>query len=288
MKKSFLHKAVACATFTLVVLCLPAKAFDDDCVKDHSQAWCLLDLAGFSKGARDIKAEKANEIIAKATQITNPADAKGGVDVGNLVNAGLDYAKLTRLPPGVSSQFSGSMWLLGALLNGPKAGERIQTFLILPESDVENGDPLATAEVKFVDAVLKYLEADVAEKVDEDRNPPLGSRYKIRAYKVVSGKCAAIVGGCWFTGSFFDCSNCSSIKPTVIDKAPEWISVGRSYIWKSWFLELRESDSKGKIMVPYEKLTQEFQKYLPDPFYYYRPGELSLLMNGQTTRLLVR
>jgi hypothetical protein len=267
---------------------MPAYAFDEDCVKDHSQAWCLLDLAGYSKGARDIKVEKANEIIAKASANANPADARSGIDMGNVVLAGMDYAKLTHLPPGVSSGFSGSMWLLGAFLNGPKAGERTQSFVILPESDVKDGDPLTTAEDAFVAAVLKYLEADGAEKVDEERNPPLGSRYTIRAYKVNTGKCAAVAGGCWITGAFFSCSNCSFKKPMVIDKSPEWLGDGRTYVWGSWSPQIREADSKGKPIFPYEKLNQDLRVLLPDWFYLYRPGELSLLFNGQNTRLLAK
>lgn len=288
MRMFICRATIACASFLLSVLSLPANALEDDCVKDHSQAWCLLDLAGYSKGARDITIDRANEIIAKAAINANPTNAQTGPDLGRIAVAGLDFAKLTHLPPGISPRFSGSMLLIGAFLDGPKAGERVQTFVILPEAEVKDGDPLATAEGAFVEAVLKYLEADGAEKVDEDRNPPLGSRYTIRAYKVSTGKCAAIPGGCWFTGSFFSCSNCRNRKPMVIDRSPNWVGIGRSYVWRDWFVQLREADSQGKLLVPHERLHKELCNYLPDSFYYFQPGELSLLVNGQTTRLLAK
>jgi hypothetical protein len=292
----------------VLTLISPAvQAFDNSCNKDHSLGWCLLDFGGRSNGARDVPEAKANELIAKAVAAMPAVDAgASGAQISQatataaaaplppstkdgafVAIAAMDYAKWTMPPPGVSSTFNGSMSLLGFLLSGPKAGEQNQTFVILPESEVLDGDPRTTVENVIVQSMLRYLEADHHEVIDREMNPPLGARYTKRSYRATGGKCNAIVGACDFTSPIFSCSNCSSGKPDVIENAPAWAGGGRVYVWKSAHVSFREKEEDGKPTLLSGKLP-DFYGTLPNWFYYYRPGAISLLVHGGQTEALIK
>lgn len=260
-------------------------SLDEDCPKNHSEAWCLLDLAGHSKGASDVSMKVAQEVLVS----TNPANAPEGATINTaaLLVSGLDYAKLTKLPKGTSSGFSGTMWLLTALTDGSKAGERKQIFLILPESEVKGGDPLLTAEKAYMDAMARYLETDQAPVLKETEHVALiGVRDILRHYQIRGGKCGDT--GCSVSSAFMHLKGGSATKPEIYENAPSWAGGQRIYVWSDARPWVNYLDDPKKNLVIMPDNYPELLSKMPAWLYVYQPGKVSVLANGQQVRLLAR
>lgn len=128
---------------TAAALLLTASASQADsstCTRRNSAAWCILNAAGYSDGARDVSLQKAQAFLAKF--VPSASDGTAKVDAGGLVIAGLEAAKLTSTVPGIGRGTSIGMALLGAFIDGRKPGEKIQMFMFMPESSVNRpGSP---------------------------------------------------------------------------------------------------------------------------------------------------
>lgn len=257
-------------------------SLDEDCPKDHSEAWCLLDLAGHSKGASDVSMKVAQEVLSSA----KPANAPEGstINKGALLISGMDYAKLTTLPKGMSSGVSGSMWLLKALTDGPKAGERQQMFIVLPESEVKDGDPLLTVEKAYMDAIARYLESDQAPVLKEVEHVALiGVRDILRTYQIHGGKCGQ--AGCSVQSAFMNLKGGSYTKPEIIEKAPTWAGGQRIYVWSDARPWINSLEDPKKLLIKPDNYPELLAK-MPAWLYFFQPGNVSLLANGQQVRLL--
>lgn len=283
--KTALRPALGLLAVLLPTLALAwpwSSPLDDDCPKEHSEAWCLLNLAGHSKNASDASMKMAEEVMASA----NPKTGAEGASINKvaLVISGLDYAKMTTLPRGVSSGFSGTMWLLGALTDGPKAGERQQMFIILPESEVKNGDPLGTVESAYMEGIAKYLETDQAPVLKEvEHVATIGIRDIIRSYTIRGGRCGEV--GCSVSSAFMYLKDGSSTKPKIYDQVPAWAGGQRIYVWDMAFPWVTALDNPKKALIGPEKYAELLSK-MPAWLYFYQPAKVSLLANGQQVRLL--
>jgi len=73
----------------------------------------------------------------------------------------------------------------------------------------------------------------------------------------------------------------------MIENAPPWAGGGRVYVWKSVNVSFREKEEDGKPTLLSGKLP-DFYGTLPNWFYYYRPGAISLLLHGGQTEALIK
>lgn len=282
MKKIFTRLIYVTAFALGALSSVSAYAIDNDCVEKHSRAWCLLDLAGYSKGADDVSAKKAAEILEKLRPGTEGKTSDNGAMFATF--AAMDLLKLASPPPGFSFGGSAAMNLLGLLTSGPRAGERTQNFIILPQSAVKDSEPGSIVEDAFLRASIKFLGTDTVAVQDEEKNPPLGARYVKRKYVLTGGKCGA--EGCELTLSFVACEKCYFRKSTVYEAPPPWVAAEKVYVWKDASIGFRLL-SQNNNWVLTEEERREFHKNMPDWYYLYSPGQVSALFNGDQTQLLI-
>ncbi len=273
--QSFFASAFLMAALPTSSLANPAK-----CSAKNSMAWCILDAAGYSDGASDVSLDRAEKFLEKL--IPKVQEDSKGPDAGYLAIAGLEAAKLTS--PILGSRGGSIGWaLLGAFLDGGKAGERVQMFMVMPESAVVDGNPGKTAELIYVEALRRFLEAESAELVETTRKPTFGAIWTERNYRMKGGpRCGE--DACMATARFFS-TDSKKMLPKAIETDPQWVGSSTAYVWNRFYASAEpyvvlESDQKRNQMVG-KKDYLKFIKFLPSWFFLYLPGEVNLLVNSE-------
>lgn len=248
----------------------------------------MLDAAGYSDGANDVSPKRAEEFLAKLTpQVSDGASNAG---TGALAIAGLEAAKLTSPTPGIGRGVSVGMLLLGAFIDGNRPGERVQMFMLMPESAVVNGDPGKTAERAYVDALQRHLEADSVELVETPRKATFGATWTERHYRMTGGpRCGEVA--CIAGASFFS-SDDSNKAPKAIEADPQWVGSSTVYVWNRFyagatpFMRLETDDRSVRRFAKDEYL--RFIKLLPPWMFLYLPGDVGLLVSSDKVMPLAK
>jgi hypothetical protein len=277
----------------LMLLPFGSFAADEDCIKEHSYGWCMLDLVGYSKGAKDTPIEKIKPLLEKIQKDGN-ALPEGSVDKVDLLISAKNFANIGVVPfsPGVAGSL-GLLFSVGDFIKNP--GEKDQLFIMLPESEVKNGDPRLTIELLFVDGVKKFLNASNAVRKDIPVKTFFGSPSHFRGYLFTGGeRCGET--GCYAKIKFITNAdiNPSSVAPNIIENPPSWASKEKIYTWNCAlpyiYLEPSEPLTSKSAALPGILKEPEygvFMKYMPSSFYFYKAGQLGVVFNGGNMNLLV-
>lgn len=258
------------------------------CAKRNSIAWCILDAAGYSDGANDVSAKRAEDFLAKLTPQVHDGTSNNGA--GALAIAGLEAAKLTTPTPGIGRGASVGMLLLGALIDGRRPGERVQMFMLMPESAVVDGDPGKTAEKAYVDALQRHLEADSVELVETPRKATFGATWTERHYRMTGGpRCGEVA--CIAGASFFS-SDSTNKAPKAIEADPQWVGSSTVYVWDRIYAGARpfmrlETDERSVQRIAKEEYLR-FIMHLPPWMFLYVPGDVGFLVTSDKVLPLAR
>lgn len=175
------------------------------------------------------------------------------------------------------------MQLLSLLTQRAPEGSRPQLFIILSESKVQNGNPLRTAELALMMAVMATPEIEIAESREIAKKPTFGSPYIYRYYVLKGGQCGDV--DCVAEAMFFT----TLPNPVaVIDRPPSWAGNERLYVWSN--------PAKGvcpMVLRPGEKRSlirngtiKGLVKNLPEWFYYYIPGKSPAILSSKKVYFL--
>ena len=253
----------------------------------------MLDLVGYSKGAKDTPIEEIKPLLEKIQKDGN-ALPEGSVDKVDLLFSAKNFANIGVVP--FSSGIAGSMGLFFAVSDLiPNPGERNQFIILLPESEVKDGDPRLTIELLFVEGVKKFLNASNAVKKDIVEKPFFGGPVILRGYLFTGGdRCGET--GCYLKTDFiqFADANPSRVAPVILEKPPSWAGKEKLYSWVVPFpyiyLEPKEPRTRKSAPIPgvvKEAEYPEFMKNLPSSFYLFKAGKLGAIFNGGNMNLLV-
>ena len=228
---------------TLLVVCLAAvsglaMAKTENCTASHSLAYCLLDLAGLSAGAVEVSAADLEK---------NLTPASDGVASTKAPDHAINALFVATAKNGLELGLTSGIAILSLLAQRTPEGSQPQLFIMLPESKVQNGNPLRTAESALMTAVMSTLEIDTAEPREVEKKPTFGSPYIYRDYVLKGGQCGD--AGCAAEARFFT----TLPNPVVvIDHPPSWAGNERLYVWSNpakgvWPMVLRPGEKRSLI-----------------------------------------
>lgn len=253
----------------------------------------MLDLVGYSKGAKDTPIEKIQPLLDKIKKDGDGLPA-ASVDKVDLLLAAKSFSNIGVVPfsPGIAGSLN-LLFSVGEFNKNP--GEKDQMFIVLPESEVKNGDPRLTIELLFVDGVKKFLNASSAVRKDIPVKTFFGGASNFRGYLFTGGERCGDTG-CYAKIKFITNAdiNPSSVAPNVIENPPSWASKEKVYTWNCAlpyiYLEPTEPITSKSPPIPgilKEQDYGEFMKYMPSTFYFYKAGQLGVVFNGGNMNLLV-
>lgn len=252
-----------------------AVAKTETCINSHSLAYCMLDLVGLSAGAVEVSAADLEKDLtpASAGVATNAPD--------HAINALFVATAKNGLELGLTSGIA----ILSLLTQRTPEGSQPQLFIILPESKVQNGNPLRTAESALMTGVMATLEIETAEPREVEKKPTFGSPYIYRDYVLKGGPCGD--AGCAAEARFFT----TLPNPVVvIDRPPSWAGNERLYVWSNpakgvWPMVLRPGEKRSLI---HNGTIMGLMKKLPEWFYYYIPGKSPAIVTSKKVYFLAR
>ena len=253
-----------------------AMAKTDNCTTSHSLAYCLLDLAGLSAGAVEVSAADLEK---------NLAPASAGVATSNAPDHATNALFVATAKNGLELGLTSGIAILSLLTQKTPEGSQPQLFIMLPESKVQNGNPLRTAESALMTAVMATLEIETAEPREVEKKPTFGSPYIYRDYVLKGGQCGDV--GCAAEARFF------TTRPdpvVVIDRPPSWAGNERLYVWSNpakgvWPMVLRPGEKRSLI---HNGTIMGLMRKLPAWFYYYIPGKTPVIVTGEKVYFLAR
>lgn len=149
--------AVVCGI--VLASCASSPSKTEKCPQSHSEAMCILSLAGISEGARDMSRSELKNTqidVAKLSQTSSIS-----IDPGFLVMGGLERLSPTRLP-GLGAGTAGSVFFFASVMSGKSPGELTDLIAIIPDHAVVGGDPKATVQAYVLDAFAAQLGAKLA------------------------------------------------------------------------------------------------------------------------------
>lgn len=273
--------AVVCGIVLAGCASSPSKT--EKCPQSHSEAMCILSLAGISEGARDMSRSdlKNTQIdVAKLSQTSSIS-----IDPGFLVMGGLERLSPTRLP-GLGAGTAGSVFFFASVMSGKSPGELTDLIAIIPDHAVVGGDPKATVQAYVLDAFAAQLGAKLAPAPVIRVQKHLVGETKYQEQKMFGGKCGT--EGCYSNVYFSHAMGASLDKSIPID-LPSWYGSGRAHvITKAWPAAYRDPKNAYKSAVSSEADTLGMMARLPNWFYFYKPGSPSLLISSDKVRVLVK
>lgn len=285
----FLSKKLA-VFLAFAAVSINSFASSDNCPSKHSMGYCLAEMGEISQGIREATKEELQEVVASMSN-KNPTP---GVDYGSIAIAGLEFAKVGYTPGLLSSPGWGVFWLVNSL-GATRLADNPLMFIILPESEVENGDPRATAEKAWINGVKSFLKAtdvNIEEKYFKSRFADATIEQR---FNFVGGECGD--GGCKAYAKFISHRPAApnddyKIKGAkVIDNPPKWIAKEKAYVWNynigPWPL-ISKNDDNPKVNLVTGKNAMEFIKHMPKWFYLYMPGKVQSVINSEQVHLLVK
>lgn len=253
-----------------------AHATGEECIGAHSQAYCMLDLAGLSKGAVEIS----------TTELSTQIDvSKVSDDPSRIANHAINALFVVTAKSFFEAGLAGGVGILD-LIPKPKAtGSQPQFFIMLPESQVKEGNPLRTAESALMTGVVKTLGVEATELREVEKKPTFGSAYIYRDYLLKGGQCGDV--GCTAHARFF----ATQPDPVVVlDQPLSWAGNERLYIWSSetkgaW--PIVQKPEKPRSLFTAESMIA-LMKNLPGWFYYYIPGKAPAIVSSEKVYFLAR
>jgi hypothetical protein len=253
-----------------------AHATEEECLSTHSLAYCMLDLVGLSKGAKEITAAELNSQIAVLKTDKDPSRA---------LDHALDIYSVATARNAFAMSLAGAIAILEFIPKAKDVGSQPQLFIMLPESQVKDGDPLRTAESALMKGVVETLGIETSELREVEKKPTFGSPYVYRDYMLKGGQCGD--AGCTAYSRFF------ATKPdpvVVIDQPPKWAGNERLYVWAnqtkgSWPMVQKPGRATSLIL---EESMGELIKNLPKWFYYYIPGKTPAIVTSEKVYFLAR
>lgn len=261
---------------TAPFLSIPVFATEQDCIEKHSQAWCLLDLVGLSKGAKEIPASKIQEFLDKNKLKLNPGE--NSINKDDLVMSGLNF-----LDTGILSGFFSAGFLFLAFNNNAPPGASMQFFVILPKSKVQNDDAAMTAEKALLNGIIKQLKIDSPVSLKEYDHKNFFGIEKRREYSFSNEICG--IEGCEYRSNFLLTGGVT--RDIVFNETPEWASGELVHTWRSFFPVVKnKTTSKTDIL----KISDYpgLMSNLPNWFYLYQPGEVPFIMNSEGLKFLIK
>jgi hypothetical protein len=287
--KNFIKSSFVFATLALACFC--ASAFSENCPEKHSMGWCIAEFSGISQGLRESSKEDLAGFIASIPQKAAP---QNGVEVDSLIHAGLDFAKVGYTPGLLSPAGWGAFWVLNSFGNY-KLANQPHMFLILPESEVVDGNPRATAEKAWIEGVKEFLHATdytLEENLNVAKN---GNQTIVRKYRLTGGECGE--EGCSADARFmatipFESKDTDKARfAKVIDNPPSWIANEKVYLWdftrSPWPQVTRNSDNPKVSLIPPEK-AMEFMTKMSKWFYLYMPGKVQTLVTNDKAMFIAK
>jgi len=253
-----------------------ALATDENCIEKHSQAWCLLDLASLSKGAREVPLSDLKDAFTKSGVNLNTTE--NSVNKGDLVMSGISY-----LDAGVLSNFFSAGWFFLAFNNNKPVGSTMQFFVILPKSEIIDNNPRLTAEQALMNAILKQFKIEQPAALKEYEHKHFFGTELRREYTFFGGRCGDI--GCEYRSTFVATSGLAA--PKILDKTPSWIGGNEVHIWTSYFPNVRLTNSIQRTALKIEDYPG-LMKNLPKWFYLYQPGDTPFILNSEGVMFLVK
>lgn len=253
-----------------------AMAKTENCTASHSLAYCLLDLAALSAGAIEVSAADLEKELT-------PANA--GMASTKAPDHAINALFVATAKNGLELGLTSGIAILSLLTQRTPEGSQPQLFIMLPESKVQNGNPLRTAESALMTAVMATLEIDTAEPREIEKKPTFGSPYIYRDYVLKGGQCGDV--GCSAEARFFT----TLPNPVVvIDYPPSWAGNERLYVWSNpakgvWPMVLRPGEKRSLI---HNGTIMGLMKNLPDWFYYYVPGKSPAIVTSKKVYFLAR
>ena len=193
----------------------------------------MLDLAGLTKGAIEMSAAELNKQI----DVSKVSD-----DPSRIANHAINALFVVTAKSFFEAGLAGGIGILDLVLKPKATGSQPQFFIMLPESQVKDGNPLRTAESSLIKGIVETLGIETAELREVEKKPTFGSQYMYRDYLLKGGQCGD--AGCTAYSRFFTTSPDPVV---VIHQPPRWAGNERLYVWTSqtkelgrWFRSLAE------------------------------------------------
>lgn len=264
-------------TIALLFLTAFANAGSEDCPKEHSVGYCILDYVDLAHGAKEISSDD----LAKFVNVTGEESTSGK----SVIDIASNGVYLLGAKSAFDLALGGAMGIFGLLGSSTSVGQEPQFFIMLPESEVVEGNPLKTAEDAWVKGISEILNIDSATLNEVRKTPTFASPYIRRSYSLEGGECGE--DGCEAYAKFF---YLLSSKPKVIDKPPTWLGNERLYIWATYsnnaYPNVRRNSDKKWMFPPSEML--KLVKKLPNWFYFYSPSKAPFIMTSNNILFFTR
>lgn len=251
-----------------------AHATGEECIGAHSRAYCMLELAGLSKGAVEISATELNKQIEVS---------KADYAQSRALDHAIDGLFVVTAKSAFERGLAGTIGILEFIPKAKAIGSLPQFFIMLPESLVKEGNPLRTAESELMKGIVETLGIEAAELREVEKKPTFGSLYIYRDYLLKGGQCGD--PGCTAYSRFFT----TQPDPVIIlDQPPSWAGNERLYVWTSktkgtWPMVQKLGQAPSLIS---EESMIALMKNLPGWFYYYIPSKTPMIITGEKVYFL--
>lgn len=250
-----------------------------DCTSKASMAWCVMDLAGNSKGLADAPAGSLPMGANVPGALSKAADVVG---VGAQTVAGVldvsGVANISRI-----GAAGGVMNLLSAFRDASEVtpGLRLVSIALVPESEGDANRAIVTA---LTAAVRKMLGAENVELVAE-RHPDLKDIQWAEHLRFTGGE---LCGSRTCVASFRGLSAKHALKPTPFD-LPAWAGQGKAHLVIASSYPNISIDGKRAGQ---EAVVYELTKHVPAWMYYYLPPtnvkQIASVISGNTEMFFVK
>lgn len=277
--KIILYTAISC-------IALSVQSEEDDCKKKNSEAYCILEIAGISKSARDMRQSDLKNKDIDISKIGS--DGVIHIDTNYLALAALEHINPTKIA-GLSSGTLGSAFLVASIFSPRNPGEISDTFAIIPDSEVIDGNVLKTVQTHVLNAFALHMGSKLESTPTYHVNKSLFGEDKFLMHKMHGGRCGS--DGCFVGVEFSYHIGGMHEKYKTVDVLPFWYDNGRRkahVVRNAWPLAFK--DPKDRFGSRVSTMTDgiQFVSHLPKWFYSYRPGNPSIMVSSDKIRVMVK
>lgn len=277
--KIILYTAISC-------IALSVQSEEDDCKKKNSEAYCILEIAGISKSARDMRQSDLKNKDIDISKIGS--DGVINIDTNYLALAALEYINPTKIA-GLSSGTLGSAFLVASIFSPRNPGEISDTFAIIPDSEVIDGNVLKTVQTHVLNAFALHMGSKLEPTPTYHVNKSLFGEDKFLMHKMHGGRCGS--DGCFVSVEFSYHIGGMHEKYKTLDALPFWYGngIGKAHVVRNaWPLAFKDPKNRLGSKITTHTDGVQFVSHLPKWFYSYRPGNPSIMVSSDKIRVMVK
>ena len=160
-------------------------------------------------------------------------------------------------------------------------------FAIIPDSEVVGGNPITTVQTYVINAFAAQLGGKLEPKLMVTKRRHAFGEDSYLLYRMFGGRCGTEGG--YASVEFSNLIGSKDDTFQTIDALPAWYGSGKAHVvLKTWPKAFRVLNKPLNSFVSNRADTLATMARLPKWFYYFEPGNPSVILSSDKVRVLVK